>query len=484
MGHRRSGEPRKGAFVTLQELLQLVESKSIRRVDLKVTDLPGRWQHFTIPASRLTEDMFENGNGFDGSSLRGFQQIHESDMMLVPDIETAVIDPVPGHATVSIVGDIRHPGTGERYSRDPRNVGRKAEEYLSSTGIADTAYFGPELEFFLFDDVRFQQGSNTAFYFVDSEEGEWNSGMDRDPNLAFTIPTKEGYSPVPPYDSTADLRWSIVEALNSVGIETFVDHHEVATAGQQEIGTTHTTLVNQGDRSQWYKYLVRNVARAHGKLGTFMPKPIYGDNGSGMHVHQSLWKDGESLFYDSNGYAGLSQLARYYVGGLLHHAPAVLAFAAPSTNSYKRLVPGYEAPVNLAFSMRNRSAAIRIPTYESTPAAKRIEFRPPDGTCNPYLAFAAMLMAGLDGIQKQMDPGDPLDRDIYSLSPEELAGVPTVPGSLDEALDALEADHDFLLQGDVFTQDVLDMWFEIKRNEAAELRQRPTPYEYELYFNG
>ena len=470
--------------MTLQELLQLAESRGIRRFDLRITDLPGRWQHFTIPINKVKESLFTDGNGFDGSSLRGFQQIQESDMLAMPDISTAVVDPIPNPHAISLICDVADPMTKARYSRDPRNVGKKAEEYLRSTGIADTAYFGPELEFFIFDDVRFQQGVNTAFYFVDSEEGAWNSGTDEGPNLGFKISGKEGYSPVPPWDATSDIRWSITEALNAVGIETFIDHHEVATGGQQEIGTTHDTLVAQADRAQWYKYLVRNVTRRAGKVATFMPKPMYGDNGSGMHTHQSLWKDGQPLFYDSNGYAGLSQLARWYIGGLLRHAPAVLAFAAPSTNSYRRLVPGYEAPVNLAYSARNRSAAVRIPTYESAPAAKRIEFRPPDPTCNPYLAFSAMLMAGLDGIQKQIDPGDPLDRNIYELPPEEAARVPTVPGSLDAALDALEADHDFLLQGGVFTQDLLDMWMEMKREEAAGIRLRPTPYEYELYFNG
>ncbi len=471
-------------LVTLQELLQLVESNGIRRVDLKVTDLFGRWQHWTIPSSRLTENMFANGNGFDGSSLRGFQQIQESDMLAIPDIETAMIDPVPAAPTLSLICDVSDPMTRERYSRDPRNVAKKAEEYLKSTGIADTAYFGPELEFFIFDDVRFQQAQNTAFYYIDSSEGHWNSGLDEGGNLGAKIPSKEGYAPVPPFDDTADLRWILVETINAVGIETFVDHHEVATGGQQEIGMMHETLVNQADRVQWYKYVVRNITRQHGKVATFMPKPIYGDNGSGMHTHQSLWKDGQPLFHDSNGYAGLSQLARWYIGGLLHHAAAVLAFAAPSTNSYKRLVPGYEAPVNLAFSARNRSAAVRIPTYESSAAATRIEFRPPDPTCNPYLAFSAMLMAGLDGIQRQMDPGDPLDKNIYELAAEELANVPTVPGSLDAALDALERDHDFLLTGGVFTQDVIDTWVDWKREEAANLRLRPTPYEYELYFNG
>ena len=477
--------------MTLQELLQLAERNSVLRVDLKVTDLYGRWHHFTIPVGKLEQKLFDEGNGFDGSSLRGFQEIHESDMLLMPDIDSAKIDPVgtelgvaDAHPTISMVCDVEDPQTHERYSRDPRTVGRKAEAYLRTTGIADTAYFGPELEFFIFDDVRYRQGTETAFYYVDSAEGEWNTGTDEGPNLGFKLPGKEGYAPVPPFDSTAHVRWTVVRALNELGIETFIDHHEVATGGQAELGVIYETLVEQADRCQWYKYIVRNVARSQGKVATFMPKPIYGDNGSGMHTHQSLWRDGNPLFYDANGYAGLSQMARYYAGGLLQHAAAILAFAAPTTNSYKRLVPGFEAPVNLAYSERNRSAAIRIPTYDPSPAAKRLEFRPPDGTANPYLAFAAMLMAGLDGIQREIDPGDPLDRDIYALSPEELAQVPTVPGSLDAALDALEADHDFLMQGGVFTQDLLDMWIEAKRDEAAQQRMRPTPYEYELYFNG
>lgn len=475
--------------MTLQELLQLVEENGIRRVDLRVTDLLGRWQHFTVPPSVLSEDFLEHGNGFDGSSLRGFQEIQESDMLLMPDLDTAVIDPIPAQPTVAIICDVVDPLMRERYTRDPRNVARKAEEYLGTTGLADSSSWGPELEFFLFDEVRYQQGTNQAFYYIDSVEAHWNSGRDdRDdagptPNLGYKIPAKEGYSPLPPFDDTADLRAEIVSALHSVGIGTFVDHHEVATAGQAEIGVDRDSLVGQADSTQWYRYLVRNVSRQHGKVATFMPKPIYGDNGSGMHTHQSLWKDGVPLFYDSNGYAGLSQMARNYIGGLLKHAASILAFAAPSTNSYKRLVPGYEAPVNLVYSVRNRSAAIRIPTYRSEASHKRIEFRPPDGTSNTYFAFAAMLMAGLDGIQNQIDPGDPMDRNIYELSAEEAAGVPTVPGSLGDALDALESDHDYLLQGDVFTADVIDAWLGFKRNEVDELALRPTPWEYETYFN-
>ncbi|HRC62464.1 MAG: type I glutamate--ammonia ligase [Dehalococcoidia bacterium] len=471
-------------MATLQEVLDLASSRSVRRVDLKVADLLGRWQHFTLPAHRLNADLIADGQGFDGSSFRGFQQIHESDMLLMPDLDTAVIDPAYDTPTLSLICDVADPLTRQHYSRDPRAIAKKAEEYLKTTGIADTAYFGPELEFFLFDDVRFQQGQNSAFYFVDSNEGSWNSGREEGGNLSFKIAGKEGYSPAPPFDTQTEIRNEFVEALEGIGIPMELHHHEVATAGQGELAMRFGTLTTQADRSQWYKYVVRNVSRKHGKVATFMAKPIYGDNGTGMHTHQSLWKNGAPAFYDSNGYAGLSQVARWYIGGLLKHAHAVLAFAAPTTNSYKRLVPHYEAPVNLAYSMRNRSASIRIPTYSMSANAKRIEFRPADATCNPYLAFAAMLMAGLDGIQKQTDPGDPLDRNIYELPPDEAAKVPTVPGSLEQALDALEADHDFLLQGGVFTQDVIDTWLEYKRAEAQEVRLRPTPYEYELYFAG
>jgi glutamine synthetase len=468
---------------TLQEIRQLIDQRGIRRVDLKVTDLFGGWHHFAIPPERLNEALVQNGQGFDGSSLRGFQPIHESDMLLMPDLETAAVDPVSGTPTLSLICDVVDPITRERLSRDPRYIASKAEAYLRSSGVADEAQFGPELEFFIFDDVRFQQEGNTAFYYADSAEGHWNAGRDEAPNQGYKIGRQAGYSPVPPGDQTADVRWFIAEQLRSVGIQVEFDHHEVASGGQGEIGMRHQTLLLMADQVQWYKYLVRNGARVHGRVATFMPKPIHGDNGSGMHTHQSLWRRDTALFYDSNGYAGLSQLARNYMGGLLHHAPALLALSNPTTNSYRRLVPGYEAPVYLAYAMRNRSAAIRVPTYSMAPATKRIEFRPPDGLSNPYLAFSAMLMAGLDGIQRQLDPGDPLDRNLFELERHEAAQLRTVPHSLAGALEALEADHEFLLQGDVFTVDVLEAWARVKWDEVNEERSRPTPFEYVQYFN-
>ena len=474
--------------MNLAELRELVDRERVTRIDLRVTDLPGRWNHFTLPPRALGDDLFENGSGFDGSSLRGFQQIHESDMLLVPDIETARIDPVPQQKTIALICDVMDTVTRDMYSRDPRRIAIKAEEHMKSTGIADEAFFGPELEFFIFDDVRYQQGQQSAFYYIDSVEAHWNVGQEGQPaNLGYKIPSKQGYAPLPPYDETADLRAEIVANMNAAGLETFVDHHEVATAGQGEIGLSKATLVEQADATLWYKYLVRNIARRYGKVATFMPKPIFGDNASGMHTHQSLWKNGDPLFYDPNGYAGLSQLARWYIGGLLRHAPTVLAFAAPTTNSYKRLVPGFEAPVNLVYSMRNRSAAIRISTYRmglpDEGPDKRIEFRPPDPSANCYLAFAAMLMAGLDGIQNEIDPGDPVDRNIYDLATEDARALPHVPATLGDALDALEEDHDFLLAGGVFSEDVIEEWLTHKRAEVAEQAQRPTPYEFEMYFN-
>ena len=470
-------------MATLQDVRQLVEDRGLRRVDLKVSDLFGVWHSFAIHPDRLDNAFVEAGLGVDGSSLRGFQPIHESDMLLMPDLDTAAVDPVPATPTLSMLCDVVDPTSRERLSRDPRYVASKAEEYLRASGVADEAQFGPELEFFIFDDVRYQQDGNTAFYFVDSTEGHWNTGRDEAPNQGYKLGRQSGYAAAAPSDQTSDIRWFIAEQLRSVGIEIEFDHHEVGSGGQGAIGIRHASLLSMADRVQWYKYLVRNAARAHGKVATFMPKPVHGDNGSGMHTHQSLWRRETALFYDSNGYGGLSELARSYMGGLLHHAPALLALTSPTTNSYRRLVPGFEAPVHLVYSMRNRSAAIRVPIYSMAPASKRIEFRPPDGTANPYLAFAAMLMAGLDGIQRQLDPGDPLDRNLFELNPQEAAQLRSVPSSLEEALDALEADHEFLLQGDVFTLDVLEHWVAAKREEVAESRTRPTPFEYIQYFD-
>jgi len=472
-----------------QKVSELIKQNNIEMVDLKFNDLPGLWQHFSIPPRELHLDdpqtsIWVDGIGFDGSSIRGFQKIQESDMILIPDPHTAKMDPACAATTLSIICDIQDPLTHEPYSRDPRYIARKAEAHLKKTGIADECYWGPELEFFVFDDVRFDQTENSGYYFVDSIEGEWNSGREENPNLGYKPRFKEGYFPVPPHDSLQDLRSEMVLTMEKLGITVEVHHHEVATAGQCEIDMRYDTLTNMADKVLWYKYIVKNVARKHNKVATFMPKPLFGDNGSGMHVHQSLWKDGKPLFFDEKGYALTSQLCRWYIGGLLKHARALMAFCAPTTNSYKRLVPGYEAPVNLVYSARNRSAAARIPVYTAQPKAKRIEFRPPDPSCNPYLAFPAMLMAGLDGIENKIDPGDPLDKNTYELSPEEAANLKTVPGSLEESLRALEEDHDFLLKGGVFTPDVIDVWLEFKREvEIDPVRLRPHPWEFYLYFD-
>lgn len=473
-----------------QDVAKLIEQEGIHIVDLKFNDLPGLWQHFSMPVSELTEmddltkSIWVEGVGFDGSSIRGFQKIQESDMILIPDPTTARRDPVCGVPTLSIICDIYDPLTKQPYSRDPRYIAKKAEAYLRGTGIADTSYWGPEAEFFVFDDIRFDQTENAGYYFVDSVEGDWNTGRDERPNLGYKPRYKEGYFPAPPHDSLQDIRSEMILTMMQAGIPVEVHHHEVATGGQCEIDMKFDTLVNMADKLQMYKYIVKNVARKHGKVATFMPKPLFGDNGSGMHTHQSLWKDGANIFYDPQGYALISQTCKYYIGGLLRHARALMAFCAPTTNSYKRLVPGYEAPVNLVYSARNRSAACRIPVYTDNPKSKRVEFRPPDPTCNAYLAFAAMLMAGLDGIENQIDPGDPLDANTYELSPAEQANLRTVPGSLGESIRALEEDHDFLLKGDVFTRDVLDVWIEYKREvEIDPMRIRPHPYEFYLYFD-
>jgi glutamine synthetase len=462
------------------------KDNGVQIIDLKFNDLPGLWQHFSIPTSEFKDsgENFWKGLGFDGSSIRGFQQIQESDMILIPDPSTALMDPACKAPTLSITCDIYDPITREPYSRDPRFVTKKAVDYLKSTRIADTSYWGPELEFFIFDDIRYDQTENAGYYFIDSIEGDWNTGRAENPNLGYKPRFKEGYFPVPPHDSFQDIRSEMVLEMEKVGINIEVHHHEVATAGQAEIDMRFDTLLTMADQVMWYKYIVKNVARKHGRVATFMPKPLFNDNGSGMHVHQSLWKDGKPLFYDKDGYALTSEMCRFYIGGLLKHARALMAFAAPTTNSYKRLVPGFEAPVNLVYSARNRSAAARIPMYTDTPASRRIEFRSPDPSCNPYLAFPAMLLAGLDGIQNKIDPGEPMDKNLYELAPDELANLHTVPSSLDEALEALEADQDFLKKGDVFTQDVIDVWIDYKReSEIDPVRLRPHPWEFYLYFD-
>ncbi|CUS85283.1 L-glutamine synthetase [Candidatus Kryptonium thompsonii] len=467
----------------IENVFRMIKENKIKMVDLKFMDFPGQWQHFSVPVHELTEKSFEEGFGFDGSSIRGWKSINESDMLVIPDPTTAFIDPFIEVPTISLICDVYDPLTKEKYERCPRYIAQKAEAYLKSTGIADTVYFGPEAEFFIFDDARFDQNAHEGYYYIDSIEGQWNSGRDEKPNLAYKPRYKEGYFPVPPTDSLNDIRNEMVLIMEQCGLEVEAQHHEVATGGQCEIDFRFAPLVKCADNLLIFKYIVKNVARRHGKTATFMPKPLFGDNGSGMHCHQSLWKNGQPLFY-GNGYANLSEIALYYIGGILKHAPALCAFTNPTTNSYKRLVPGFEAPVNLAYSQRNRSAAIRIPTYSSSPKAKRIEVRFPDGSCNPYLAFAAMLMAGIDGIINKIDPGEPLDKDIYALPPEELKNVPSTPGSLEEALRALEKDHDFLLRGDVFTEDVIEAWIKYKwEKEVNQLRMRPHPYEFVLYFD-
>src|SRR5438105_5061106 len=471
------------AIQTAKDVLKFAKDNKGEAADLKFLDLLGIWQHFTIPPSELTEELFEEGNGFDGSSIRGWQPIHASDMLVVPDPTTAVMDPFTALPTLSLICNIVDPLTKEDYSRDPRNIARKAEAYLKSTGIGDTSYFGPEPEFFIFDEVRFSEGTNRASYFVDSFEGIWNTDREEGPNLGYKPAKKGGYFPVPPTDTLTDIRAEMALTREAVGIPVEVFHHEVASGGQCELSMRFNSLKAMADWTMWYKYIVKNVARQAGKTATFMPKPIFGDNGSGMHCHQSIWKDEKNLFAGDR-YAGMSEMALHYIGGILKHAPAICAFTNPGTNSYKRLVPGYEAPVNLAYSSRNRSASVRIPIGSASPKAKRLEFRCPDPTANPYIAFAAMLMAGLDGIQNKIDPGKPLDKDIYAMSPEESKDVPKAPGSLDEALKALERDHAFLLKGDVFTPEVIQTWIDYKReNEVDALRLRPHPYEFALYFD-
>jgi len=476
--------------MTPEEILKFVKENNIKIVDLKFNDLPGLWQHFSIPASELTDiddptrGIWVDGIGFDGSSIRGFQKIQESDMILIPEPETAVIDPVCETPTLSLICDIYDPLTKQPYTRDPRYIAKKAEKYLKSSGIADTSYWGPEMEFFIFDDVRFDQNQHYGFYYIDSDEAAWNTGREENPNLGYKLRYKEGYFPVPPHDSLQDIRSEIILTMMRTGIPIEVHHHEVATAGQGEIDMKFNTLTRMADNMMWYKYIAKNIARKHGKVATFMPKPIFEDNGSGMHVHQSLFKDGKNVFFDPKGYALISQMAKYYIGGLIKHAASLSAIVAPTTNSYRRLVPGFEAPVNLIYSARNRSACVRIPVYTDNPRTKRIEYRPPDNSCNGYLALPAMLMAGLDGIENRIDPGEPLDKDSYHLTAKESARIKTVPSSLEEALDALEKDHDYLLKGDVFTADVIEVWLEYKRSkEIDEVRLRPHPYEFYLYFD-
>ena len=472
-----------GTTVTPQEVLALCREKNVKAVDLRFMDFPGLWQHFTIPVAKLEEDTFEDGIGFDGSSIRGWQAINESDMLVVPQPETAFIDPFCDLTTLAVICNIQDPITREDYSRDPRNVARKAVNYLKSTGVADTCFIGPEAEFFIFDDIRFDQNAHEGYYHVDSVEGQWNRGREESPNLGYKLRHKEGYFPVPPADQMMNIRNEMMQVLTECDIDVEAQHHEVGTAGQAEIDLRFLELVKMADTMMMYKYIIKNVAKRHNKTVTFMPKPVFDDNGSGMHTHISLWKNDEPLFAGS-GYAGLSETAQHAIGGLLAHAPSVLAFTNPTTNSYKRLVPGFEAPVNLAYSQRNRSACVRIPMYSPSPKSKRAEFRCPDPSCNPYLAFSAMLMAVIDGIQNKISPGDPLDKDIYDLPPEEAAKVPQTPDSLDAALSALEKDHDFLLRGEVFTEDVIATWISYKReNEVDAMRLRPHPYEFCLYYD-
>src|SRR5467141_4039787 len=463
-------------------ILEFVKKNGVKMLDLRFTDLPGLQHHVSYPIDQLSEASFDEGYGMDGSSIRGWAAIHESDMLLIPDASTYILDPFTEVPTLVMVCDVVDPVTKQRYDRDPRYIAKKAEMYLSSTGLADTAYFGAEAEFFIFDNVRFDQREQHGFYFIDAEEGRWNSGRVEN-NQGYRPRYKEGYFPVPPTDHYQDLRSEMVMTMQNCGLEVECHHHEVATGGQTEIDLKFDSLVRSADHMMLYKYIVKNVANQYGKTVTFMPKPIFQDNGSGMHTHQSLWKGGKPLFAGEK-YAGLSQLALHYMGGILKHEKELAAICNPTTNSYKRLVPGFEAPVNLAYSSRNRSAAIRIPMYSPSPKAKRIEFRSTDPSCNPYLAIAAMLMAGLDGIENRIDPGDPLDKDIYGLSPEELKDVPKMPGSLEEALGELKRDHEYLLKGDVFTKDVIDAWIENKiERELNPVRLRPSPMEFALYFD-
>ncbi|BBO70449.1 glutamine synthetase [Desulfosarcina alkanivorans] len=469
--------------MTPEKVLAMAKENDVKVVDIRFMDFPGMWQHFSVPIGELDEGSFEDGFGFDGSSIRGWQPINASDMLVIPDAATAKIDPFFKVPTLVLIGNIADPITREAYSRDPRNIAKKAEAFLKSTGIGDTVFIGPEAEFFIFDDIRYDSQKNGAFYAIDSVEGTWNTGRCEEPNLGYKPRHKEGYFPVPPSDKFQDLRSEMLLVLESLGIDVECQHHEVATAGQAEIDMRFKPLLQMSDQLMWFKYVLKNVAYNAGHTVTFMPKPLYGDNGTGMHTHVSIWKEGKPLFAGDK-YAGVSQEALWAMGGILRHCKALCAFTNPTTNSYKRLVPGFEAPVNLAYSSRNRSAAIRIPMYSASPKAKRIEFRTPDPSCNGYLAFSAIMMAVLDGIQNKIDPGDPLDKNIYDLPAEELAEIPSAPGSLDEALAALAEDHDFLLKGDVFTKDAIDMWIDYKtENEVNPVKLRPHPHEFHLYYD-
>ncbi|MDY6820575.1 MAG: type I glutamate--ammonia ligase [Deferribacterota bacterium] len=469
--------------MTIEEILALIKEKEIKIIDLRFNDFIGLWQHCSLPAHEINADVFEEGIGFDGSSIRAWQSINLSDMILLPDPQTAKIDPFTTIPTLILICSVNDPITKEPYVKDPRYIAKKAENYLKSTGIADTAYFGPETEFFVFDNVQFACYPNNSFYYFDSVEGQWNTGKDENPNLAYKIRHKEGYFPVPPHDTLMNLRSEMAMCMEDMGIITEAHHHEVATGGQCEIDMKYDSLVNIADNLLLCKYIVKNIALKHNKTATFMPKPMFGDNGNGMHTHQSLWKDGDPIFAGDE-YAGLSEIALYYIGGIIKHAGAIAAFTNPTTNSYKRLVPGFEAPVNIAYSSRNRSASIRIPMYSPSPKAKRIEVRFPDASCNAYLAFTSMLMAGIDGILNKIDPGEPMDKNLYDLDPIELSNIPKMPASLDEALDQLEKDYEFLLRGDVFTEDVVATWVNYKRNsEAREVNMRPHPYEFMLYYD-
>jgi glutamine synthetase len=472
-------------FANADELLKYIKDEGVEMVDVRFCDLPGVMQHFTVPTGSFDQSVFDDGLSFDGSSIRGFQAIHESDMSLFPDPTTAYLDPFRDHKTLIVNFFIHDPMTGEAYSRDPRNIARKAQAYLKSTGIGDTAYFAPEAEFYIFDEVRFETKQNAGYYHIDSVAGAWNTGREEEGgNRGYKVKYKGGYFPVPPADHFADIRAEISVELEKAGLIVERQHHEVGTAGQAEINWRYDELLNSADATMKFKYIVKNVAWRNGKTATFMPKPIFGDNGSGMHVHSSIWNEGDPLFYDESGYAGLSDMARYYIGGLLKHAPSLLGFTNPTVNSYHRLVPGFEAPVNLVYSQRNRSACIRIPITGSNPKAKRVEFRCPDPSANPYLAFSAMLLAGLDGIKNKIEPAQPIDKDLYELPPDEHAEVATVPGSLPAVMDALEADHGFLLEGGVFTPDLIETWIDYKRtHEIAPVALRPHPHEFELYYD-